>query len=64
MAAATYGTDAIAGVVNLILKSDYQGAEIYNYYGESQRGDDETYHGFFVGGLTQKFSDTSKLVVR
>ncbi|HEX4201140.1 MAG TPA: TonB-dependent receptor plug domain-containing protein, partial [Chthoniobacterales bacterium] len=28
---ATYGTDAVAGVVNLILKSDYQGAEIYNY---------------------------------
>jgi len=60
---ATYGTDAVAGVVNLILKSDYQGAEIYNYWGESQRGDDETYHGYFVGGLTQKFSDTSKLSV-
>ena len=60
---ATYGTDAVAGVVNLILKSDYQGAEIYNYWGESQRGDNETYHGYFVGGLTQKFSDTSKLSV-
>jgi iron complex outermembrane recepter protein len=60
---ATYGTDAVAGVVNLILKSDYQGAEIYNYWGESQRGDAETYHGYFVGGLTQKFSDTSKLNV-
>lgn len=60
---ATYGTDAVAGVVNLVLKSDYQGAEIYNYYGISQRGDDETYHGYFVGGLTQKFSDTSKLSV-
>ncbi|MBV8099396.1 MAG: TonB-dependent receptor [Verrucomicrobia bacterium] len=60
---ATYGTDAVAGVVNLILKSDYQGAEIYNYWGESQRGDAETYHGYFVSGLTQKFSDTSKLNV-
>ncbi|MBV9875057.1 MAG: TonB-dependent receptor [Verrucomicrobia bacterium] len=60
---ATYGTDAVAGVVNLILKSDYQGAEVYNYWGESQRGDAETYHGYFVGGLTQKFSDTSKLNV-
>src|SRR5208282_1890967 len=58
---ATYGTDAIAGVVNLILKSDYQGADIFNYYGISQRGDDETYHGYLVSGLTEKFSETSKL---
>jgi hypothetical protein len=50
-------------VVNLILKSDYQGADIFNYYGISQRGDDETYHGYFVSGLTEKFSDTSKLSV-
>ena len=60
---ATYGTDAVAGVVNLILKDDYQGAEVFNYFGESQRGDDTTYHGYLVGGLTQKFSDTSKLNV-
>jgi iron complex outermembrane recepter protein len=60
---ATYGTDAVAGVVNLILKSDYQGAEIFNYYGISQRGDDETYHGYLVSGLNQKFSDTSKLSI-
>ena len=60
---ATYGTDAIAGVVNLILKSDYQGADIFNYYGISQRGDDETYHGYLVSGLTEKFSDTSKLSI-
>jgi iron complex outermembrane recepter protein len=60
---ATYGTDAIAGVVNLILKSEFQGAEIFNYYGISQRGDDETYHGYFVGGLSQKLGDTSKLSI-
>ncbi|MFZ0505477.1 MAG: TonB-dependent receptor [Chthoniobacterales bacterium] len=60
---ATYGTDAIAGVVNLILKSDYQGADIFNYYGISQRGDDETYHGYLVSGLTEKFSDTAKLSI-
>jgi outer membrane receptor protein involved in Fe transport len=60
---ATYGTDAIAGVVNLILKSDYQGADIFNYYGISQRGDHETYHGYLVSGLTEKFSDTSKLSI-
>jgi iron complex outermembrane recepter protein len=47
---ATYGTDAIAGVVNVILKDEYNGADISNYYGISQRGDDETYHGSLVGG--------------
>jgi iron complex outermembrane recepter protein len=60
---ATYGTDAVAGVVNLILKDEYNGADVFNYFGISQRGDSETYHGSFVGGLTQKFSDTSKLSV-
>ena len=60
---ATYGTDAVAGVINLILKSDYQGAEIFNYYGISQRDDDATYHGYMVSGLDQKFSDTSKLSI-
>jgi iron complex outermembrane recepter protein len=58
---ATYGTDAIAGVVNIILKHEYNGADITNYYGISQRGDDETYHGSLVGGVSTKFSDTSKL---
>jgi len=58
---AIYGTDAVAGVVNLILKSQYQGGDIFNYWGISQRGDYEVYHGSLVGGLEKKFSDTSKL---
>jgi iron complex outermembrane recepter protein len=60
---ATYGTDAVAGVVNFILKDDYQGADIYNYYGISQRGDYEVYHGEFTAGLVQKLSDTSKISI-
>jgi iron complex outermembrane receptor protein len=60
---ATYGSDAVAGVVNVILKNDYNGADITNYFGISQRGDYETYHGSLVAGLTQKFSDASKLSV-
>jgi iron complex outermembrane receptor protein len=51
---ATYGTDAVAGVVNLVLKDQYQGADINNYYGISQRGDFEVYHGQFVAGIEQK----------
>jgi len=60
---ATYGTDAVAGVVNVLLKNEYDGGDVVNYFGISQRGDEETYHGSFVGGITQKFGDTSKLSV-
>jgi iron complex outermembrane recepter protein len=60
---ATYGTDAVAGVVNTILKDQYTGGDITNYYGVSQRGDDETYHGSGVGGYSLKLSDTSKVSV-
>src|SRR6202522_4231551 len=51
---ATYGDDAIAGVVNVITKEDYNGADIINYFGESQRGDDEVYHLSMTGGASQK----------
>ncbi|HSZ91938.1 MAG TPA: TonB-dependent receptor plug domain-containing protein, partial [Acetobacteraceae bacterium] len=35
-ASATYGSDAIAGVVNFILKKDFQGVQIDGQYGFSQ----------------------------
>jgi iron complex outermembrane receptor protein len=60
---ATYGSDAIAGVVNVILKNEYNGADITNYYGISQRGDSETYHGSLVAGVSTKLGDTSKLSI-
>src|SRR5205085_740011 len=34
-ASAIYGTDAIAGVINFILRKDFTGAEGYAYYGDS-----------------------------
>lgn len=37
-ASALYGSDAVAGVVNTILKRDYQGAEITARYGHVQQG--------------------------
>lgn len=37
--AAVYGSDAIAGVVNYVLKSDFEGTVIDAQYGESSRGD-------------------------
>ncbi|HYV44490.1 MAG TPA: TonB-dependent receptor [Myxococcaceae bacterium] len=38
-ASAVYGSDAIAGVVNLITRKDYSGAEVSAFYGSSQQGD-------------------------
>ncbi|MGH8082723.1 MAG: TonB-dependent receptor domain-containing protein [Lysobacter sp.] len=40
-ASAIYGADAMAGVVNIILKKDYRGAEVGASYGVSQHGDAE-----------------------
>ena len=37
-ASAIYGSDAIAGVVNFILRSDYQGAEVTLNYGDTSHG--------------------------
>ncbi|MET0280743.1 MAG: TonB-dependent receptor [Steroidobacteraceae bacterium] len=42
-AAAVYGADAISGVVNLILKKDFEGAQFDAQYGTTQRGDGEQY---------------------
>ncbi|MGO1000390.1 TonB-dependent receptor domain-containing protein [Lysobacter sp. CA196] len=40
-ASAIYGADAMAGVVNIILKKDYSGGEITANFGVSERGDAE-----------------------
>jgi outer membrane receptor protein involved in Fe transport len=44
-ASSVYGSDAIAGVVNFILRSDYQGAEFRADYGISDK-DDGTRQGY------------------
>ena len=51
---ATYGDDAVGGVINIITKDDYNGADIINYFGESQRGDDRIYHLSMTGGVSEK----------
>jgi outer membrane receptor protein involved in Fe transport len=40
---AVYGADAVAGVVNFILKKNYEGAEVEAQYGMSGHGDANTY---------------------
>ncbi|WP_444892837.1 TonB-dependent receptor [Microbulbifer sp. JMSA004] len=38
-ASAVYGSDAIAGVVNIILQRDFEGLAVKSYYGQAQQGD-------------------------
>ncbi|WP_445359447.1 TonB-dependent receptor [Microbulbifer sp. ANSA005] len=45
-ASAVYGSDAIAGVVNIILQTDFEGLSIKSYYGQASQGDrqSESHH--------------------
>jgi len=47
-ASAIYGTDAIAGVINFILRKDFTGVDAYAYFGDSDQG----------GGKTNRYSGT------
>lgn len=47
-ASAVYGTDAIAGVVNVVLRENFEGMEASAYYGQYEEGD----------GITQLYSMT------
>ena len=54
-ASAVYGTDAVAGVVNVILKRDYEGFEMNVQTGMSGHGDaDESSIDFTLGGSSDK----------
>jgi iron complex outermembrane receptor protein len=57
-ASAVYGSDAIAGVVNFILRKDYQGAEVSVGAGSpTERGGGQEGHVALVGGLGNFSSD-------
>ncbi|XQF91233.1 TonB-dependent receptor plug domain-containing protein [Pseudoalteromonas espejiana] len=51
-ASSVYGSDAVAGVVNFVLKDDFEGVEFEGQYGESSEGDDESRQFSFTSGLT------------
>lgn len=54
-ASALYGADAVNGVVNFILKRDYEGLEASVRYADSSRGDMPTYTGDVLFG--KNFAD-------
>jgi len=56
-ASSVYGSDAIGGVVNIITKDKFDGAEANVYYGQNGKGDGETQnYDFTWGHSTEKNS--------
>lgn len=50
-ASALYGADAVGGVVNIILKSNYKGAAAGGSYGISAKSDGQTTRAFATAGI-------------
>src|SRR5215472_8304841 len=55
-ASSIYGSDAIAGVVNIITRKKVEGVEITGYTGEYSKGGKTTEADLTIGGNTDKFS--------
>lgn len=56
-ASALYGSDAIAGVVNIVTKKSQDGAAVHAYYGNYATGDGRTWNGdASFGGKTDRYS--------
>jgi iron complex outermembrane receptor protein len=55
-ASAVYGSDALSGVVNFVLKDDYEGAEVGSRFGQSERGDGNTFdvHALLGGNFAEE----------
>lgn len=51
-ASAIYGSDAMAGVINIILRKDYQGAEVWSQYGDTVKGDAPAKHFSGMAGTS------------
>jgi outer membrane receptor protein involved in Fe transport len=50
-AASTYGADAVAGVVNFVMKKDFEGTKVTAQYGESEKSDGEETSISITSGL-------------
>ena len=54
-ASAIYGSDAIAGVINIITKKKFDGADVHEKYGSYGHGGDDEEGDVTVGGGSDKF---------
>lgn len=51
-ASSIYGSDAIAGVINIITRTNFEGARASAYFGQYSEGDGDITNGDFVIGFT------------
>lgn len=56
-AGAVYGADAIAGVINVILRKDYQGVEVSGKYGQTYKHDGTQYQTSLLAGFGDLATD-------
>lgn len=61
-ASATYGSDAIAGVINVILKDDFEGFEISAKYGDTADGGGEEQNFSIIYGTADKKSSHTFII--
>ncbi|MDX1391227.1 MAG: TonB-dependent receptor [Rheinheimera sp.] len=62
-ASSVYGSDAIAGVINFILRKEVQGQEVSASYGDDTKGSDfGRYNLTYVGGFNSANSNTTVVV--
>ena len=55
-ASSIYGSDAIAGVVNIITRKSFDGAEVHTYFGQFDDGGDTTEASLTLGGSGDRWS--------
>lgn len=51
-ASASYGSDAVAGVVNMVLKKDFEGIQGDFQYGQSEEDDNREYRASLIAGTS------------
>ncbi|MGI2260843.1 TonB-dependent receptor [Shewanella sp. GXUN23E] len=62
-ASALYGSDAIAGVVNFILKENYQGVQLQGRYDKPQESGGESWNGSITAGLGDFETDGYNIMI-
>ena len=62
-ASAVYGSDAVAGVVNIITRQNFQGLEVGGSYGTSDEGGLDTRRARVVGGIGDLDTDGYNLLL-
>ncbi len=62
-ASSIYGSDAVAGVVNIVLKKDYHGVEVDAQYGTAQGSTAQTYQSSVTAGFGNFATDGYNVMV-